>query len=231
MPKLWSLDPTTPGTCIDIVKFYYGLQIPNILTDLLIIVVPIREVMLLDLTKKLKVGALTMLSLGIITLIFDIVRLVAMLDLQSAGSDFTCKLRIIPFCDKATETNTDKSIRTDNLVDAAIWTTVEPSVAILTVCIPSVRSLKRARKQSRAFSAHWGSDASTAISGSGKECGKPAEFQQQDVEIAELKPSETRDHVGTNGNTPPMHWPSVSLLLESERPFARFEEFDGRQRR
>jgi hypothetical protein len=28
----------------------------------------------------------------------------------------------------------------------------------------------------------------------------------------------------------PKHWPPVSMLLESERPFQRFEEFDGRQR-
>jgi hypothetical protein len=79
--------------CVPIIPFYYGLQIPNILTDLLIIVVPIREVMLLQLNKRLKTGAVTMFALGIITLVFDIVRLVALLELTAPEkmADFTCK--------------------------------------------------------------------------------------------------------------------------------------------
>jgi hypothetical protein len=93
MSKLWDLDPLAPGTCINIVKFYYDLQIPNILTDLLLIVVPIREVLKLDLTKKLKIGAIMMFLLGMVTFIFDIVRLAVMLQLQSAGPDITCKFQ------------------------------------------------------------------------------------------------------------------------------------------
>lgn len=73
--------------------FYYGLQIPNIITDVLIIVVPIREVMRLQLNKKLKTGAVTMFALGIITLVFDIVRLVALLQITAPAkmADFTCE--------------------------------------------------------------------------------------------------------------------------------------------
>jgi len=81
------------GTCIPIIPFYYGLQIPNIITDLLIIVVPIRETLRLQLNKKLKIGAITMFALGIITLVFDIVRLVALLELTAPEkmADFTCE--------------------------------------------------------------------------------------------------------------------------------------------
>jgi hypothetical protein len=91
MEKNWH--PQVEGTCIPIIPFYYGLQIPNIITDLLIIVVPIREVMLLRLNKRLKTGAITMFALGIITLVFDIVRLVALLQLTAPEkmADFTCK--------------------------------------------------------------------------------------------------------------------------------------------
>jgi len=94
MEKNWH--PQVEGTCIPIIPFYYGLQIPNIITDLLIIVVPIREVMLLQLNKRLKTGAITMFALGIITLVFDIVRLVALLELTAPAKmmDFTCKSRI-----------------------------------------------------------------------------------------------------------------------------------------
>ena len=91
MEKNWH--PMVEGTCIPIIPFYYGLQIPNIITDLLIIVVPIREVMRLQLNRKLKTGAVTMFALGIITLIFDIVRFVALLQLTAPEKmmDFTCK--------------------------------------------------------------------------------------------------------------------------------------------
>jgi hypothetical protein len=93
MEKNWY--PQVEGTCIPIIPFYYGLQIPNIITDLLIIVVPIREVLLLQLNKRLKTGAITMFALGIITLVFDIVRLVALLELTAPEkmADFTCKYR------------------------------------------------------------------------------------------------------------------------------------------
>ena len=93
MEKNWY--PQIEGTCIPIIPFYYGLQIPNIITDVLIIVVPIREVMLLQLNKRLKTGAITMFALGIITLVFDIVRLVALLKLTAPAkmADFTCKFK------------------------------------------------------------------------------------------------------------------------------------------
>lgn len=93
MEKNWH--PMVKGTCIPILPFYYGLQIPNIITDVLIIVVPIREVMRLQLNKKLKTGAVTMFALGIITLVFDIVRLVALLQLNAPAkmADFTCEFR------------------------------------------------------------------------------------------------------------------------------------------
>jgi hypothetical protein len=93
MEKNWH--PRVEGTCIPIIPFYYGLQIPNIITDLLTIVVPIREVMLLQLNKRLKTGAVTMFALGIVTLVFDIIRLVALLKLTAPDqmADFTCKLQ------------------------------------------------------------------------------------------------------------------------------------------
>lgn len=97
MEKNWNT--SVEGTCIPIIPFYYGLQIPNIVTDLLIIVVPIREVMKLALNKRLKTGAITMFALGIVTLVFDIIRLVALLEVTAPGKmlDFTCKFFHFPF--------------------------------------------------------------------------------------------------------------------------------------
>ena len=143
MAKLWN--PALSGTCINVVSFYYGLQIPNIVTDLLIIVCPVREVLTLDLSKKMRLGAMAMFLLGVITLIFDIVRLVAMVQLESQGPDLTCKLRSP--VNQARRISTILTSTADNLVHPAVWTTIEPTVAIVTVCIPSVRSLYRAKRR------------------------------------------------------------------------------------
>lgn len=42
LSKFWN--PTIPGGCLDITDFYFGMQIPNILTDLFITICPIYEV-------------------------------------------------------------------------------------------------------------------------------------------------------------------------------------------
>ncbi|KAK4893202.1 hypothetical protein LTR27_008323 [Elasticomyces elasticus] len=121
MEKVWR--PDVPGTCINLVQFYYGLQIPNIITDVWIVVSPIRELMRMELTRKIKTGATAMFLLGSVTVAFDIVRLVVLLDLGHKGPDVTY-----------------------HLTDAAIWTTIEPTVAIVAICIPSVRNLTRSRE-------------------------------------------------------------------------------------
>lgn len=48
--------PTQPGTCINLVSFYYGIQIPNVVTDVLVLLLPLREVQKLDLPLKQKLG-------------------------------------------------------------------------------------------------------------------------------------------------------------------------------
>lgn len=38
------------------VSFYYGLQIPNVITDAVILIIPLKEVVGLDLPANQKVG-------------------------------------------------------------------------------------------------------------------------------------------------------------------------------
>ena len=52
--KIW--EPQIQGWCLDLVPFYYGAQIPNIITDIVIVAMPLRIVLRLGLDKKLKVG-------------------------------------------------------------------------------------------------------------------------------------------------------------------------------
>jgi len=45
--------------------------------------------------------------------------------------------------------------------------------------------------------------------------------------IASVEEAEQQSQLGMNERAA---WPPVSMLLENERPFARFEEFEGRQK-
>jgi len=62
--KLW--EPTIPGTCIDLAKFYYGLQIPNILTDAIILVMPLRVVWNLKMPRAQRVLLTAIFMLGVL---------------------------------------------------------------------------------------------------------------------------------------------------------------------
>jgi hypothetical protein len=47
--KFWK--PSIEGSCIDSASFYYGQQIPNILTDLIILIMPLKIVWALPISK------------------------------------------------------------------------------------------------------------------------------------------------------------------------------------
>lgn len=53
--KAWTPTPL-PGRCINLVPFYYGMQIPNVITDLLILLMPFNEIRRLELPLKQKLG-------------------------------------------------------------------------------------------------------------------------------------------------------------------------------
>ncbi|KAL4781101.1 hypothetical protein BJX76DRAFT_363881 [Aspergillus varians] len=114
--KLW--EPSLPGGCIDLAKFYYGLQIPNIVTDAVILVMPLRIVWNLQIPKLQKVLLTGIFMLGLLTLIFDIIRLITLIELSKSGTDITY-----------------------NQVSASVWTCIEPCVGITAACLSNMRPL------------------------------------------------------------------------------------------
>ncbi|EPS32393.1 hypothetical protein PDE_07353 [Penicillium oxalicum 114-2] len=114
--KLWN--PMIPGGCMDLGKFYYGLQIPNIVTDAVILVMPMHIVWGLPISKAQKTGLSIIFILGLLTLIFDIIRLVSLVDLSKAGNDITY-----------------------TQVNPSVWTCIEPAVGIVAACLSNMRPL------------------------------------------------------------------------------------------
>ncbi|RHZ49386.1 uncharacterized protein CDV56_103538 [Aspergillus thermomutatus] len=114
--KLW--EPMTPGGCIDLAKFYYGLLIPNIVTDAVIIIMPMKAVADLHISKTQKILLSGIFALGFLTLVFDIVRLITLIELSKAGDDITY-----------------------NQVQSSVWTCIEPAVGIVAACLINMRPI------------------------------------------------------------------------------------------
>lgn len=60
--KLWN--PKLPGGCMDLSRFYYGLQIPNIATDAIILFMPMHIVWGLPISRAQKMGLSGIFVLG-----------------------------------------------------------------------------------------------------------------------------------------------------------------------
>ncbi|KAL9082821.1 MAG: hypothetical protein Q9159_006152 [Coniocarpon cinnabarinum] len=112
----------TDGHCINLLQYYWGLQIPNIVTDFIILFLPFRDIYMLHLPSTQLLQIAGVLSLGLVTCAIDIVRLVVFLQLP-ASLDITW-------------------------VDLApsMWLDLEASIAILCACLPIMRPLLHPRR-------------------------------------------------------------------------------------
>lgn len=66
LPIEKSWNPTLPGHCIDLYEYYYGLQIPNIVTDFAILVLPFKDIYGLNLPAKRLIQIGAVLALGLV---------------------------------------------------------------------------------------------------------------------------------------------------------------------
>lgn len=87
-------DLLSPHECIDERLFYVGSAVPNILTDVLILALPMREVWKLQLVSRDKVTLTMTFLLGYFVVIAAALRIHYVL--QGDPNDQTCKSRYIP---------------------------------------------------------------------------------------------------------------------------------------
>ncbi|PLB39773.1 putative integral membrane protein Pth11-like [Aspergillus candidus] len=116
--KFWNRE--IEGTCIDPAMFFYGMQIPNILTDAVLLVMPLKPVWSLRVSTNQRILLSFVFLVGILTLIFDIIRLVAMIQFTHSGPDITY-----------------------NQVPFVVWTCIEAAVGITAACLSNLRPLFR----------------------------------------------------------------------------------------
>lgn len=89
--KMWH-PSMLEGHCLKKTDFFLGNAIPNIVTDMLILMLPVYEVRRLHVAKAQKVAIGTMFLLGGGVVVISCIRLKAIFDLIAAGdeADFTC---------------------------------------------------------------------------------------------------------------------------------------------
>ncbi|KAK1659591.1 hypothetical protein BDP55DRAFT_697612 [Colletotrichum godetiae] len=111
----WTQFYGTVGTCIDVGRFFFILAIINLSTDVILLAIPVPEILRLQMTKEKKVVVCGILSLG----------------------GFAVRVHYLKQFSTATDI-------TWMMGPVAIWSSVEPSVGILSACLPSFKPLLRA---------------------------------------------------------------------------------------
>ncbi|PNP52283.1 hypothetical protein FNYG_15856 [Fusarium nygamai] len=122
---LWEqFDPINPMpsdefVCgVDTKKFFLGKAIPNIITDIFIILLPLPSIKTLHLPLLQKVAVVFIFTLGVFVTIISIIRLFFILNLDLKSPDVTW-----------------------NISNSLIWSNVEANIAIVCCCLPSLKPL------------------------------------------------------------------------------------------
>ncbi|KAI3535170.1 hypothetical protein CSPX01_11540 [Colletotrichum filicis] len=74
IPRFW--DRTIPGTCINSSNFFIGITVPNIIFDILTVVLPIREVWALQMGREKKLAISGVFLLGGSVVLASVARLI-----------------------------------------------------------------------------------------------------------------------------------------------------------
>ncbi|KAN0115222.1 hypothetical protein V8E51_004766 [Hyaloscypha variabilis] len=180
------------GNCVDLHAFTYTTGGLFIALDVIILILPIPCLVKLKMDRKKKINVIFMFSIGVVACITSVVRL-----------HF-----IVCFANSSDPTWDD--------VDAAIWSTLEFSVATICACLPAIRAL---------FS-HWFPSlfGSTNISSS-NEHNKPDPGKQIES-IDTLTRSHRLQKFGPSYNKRVFVTPDDELLVDTPESVA----FNGRDR-
>ncbi|KAF1973490.1 hypothetical protein BU23DRAFT_417780, partial [Bimuria novae-zelandiae CBS 107.79] len=119
-PSAFNWDKSIPGgRCFDTVAFAYSSSVPNIVTDLVVIVLPIRTVLELRVSPGRKAGLMLIFLTGSVGIVASIVRTVVF-----------------------AQTNMLEDITFTN-VPLINWTIIEPGLYLLAACALSFKPLFR----------------------------------------------------------------------------------------
>ncbi|ROT36767.1 hypothetical protein SODALDRAFT_340963 [Sodiomyces alkalinus F11] len=113
--KFW--DATIPGRCLDSLAIWYVMASINVATDFIIFAMPLPVIRSLQLPRRQKLMLVGVFGLGLLTCIISIIR-----------------IRTLKVAASTDDPNWDN-------VDAATWSFLEVSIAVIAACLPTLRPL------------------------------------------------------------------------------------------
>ncbi|KAF2845690.1 hypothetical protein T440DRAFT_472469 [Plenodomus tracheiphilus IPT5] len=113
--KAW-LGPAIAGTCINLKASFIGNAVPNILTDVAILAMPIAQVLKLQVSTAQRASLIFMFLLGGFVLFASIYRFTTIMQFDIADT-------------------------TGTLAEACTWCVVEVACGIISACLPTLRPL------------------------------------------------------------------------------------------
>lgn len=118
MPFAYAWNKTiVGGHCMNQMQLYIWFSLPNLLTDLAILILPLPAIWRLQMSKNQKIGVTITLLTGSFGIITAIVRLIVFITID-VFEDITW-----------------------HGIEIMVWTTIEPGVYLIAACLPSLRSL------------------------------------------------------------------------------------------
>ncbi|KAF2275265.1 uncharacterized protein EI97DRAFT_494860 [Westerdykella ornata] len=137
-PLARNWDMTIPGKCGSQPKFYFAMGLINIITDIVLIILPMPFLYNLRMATKKKLLAASLLSIGIMTWIITIYRQVVLPSLNFADM-------------------------THEGVLATLLSGLEPSIAIVLACLPLLRPLLGRSNKNKPSSYGYGSEGGSGL--------------------------------------------------------------------
>ncbi|KAI0018777.1 CFEM domain-containing protein [Xylariomycetidae sp. FL0641] len=196
------IDSTVAGTCNDINLQGWMSAILNIVIDLVIVALPLRNLYAIQIALKKKIMIMFMFSLGIFVTIVSVIRLRSLIVFANTQN---------PTWDYA---------------DAAWWSTVEIHVGIVCACLPSLRALLVNYFGVRALGSSKGNSQGTTGSG-GKSTGtNGSRFEKPVISAPTPRRGDEDDFIplvdvkdpGKKGGRPSSRHSGVSAAARPARP-------------
>ncbi|KAL8962833.1 MAG: hypothetical protein Q9193_000822 [Seirophora villosa] len=113
VPIAASWDKNIDATCTNKAVFWYAFAVINILTDAIILFLPVREILRLHLDRRERIGLLALFSLGTFVTVSSVIRATAVANSVDNQNDITW-----------------------NFIPRGIWTLIEANTGIICASLP-----------------------------------------------------------------------------------------------
>ncbi|MCJ1387010.1 hypothetical protein MMC17_010139 [Xylographa soralifera] len=194
-----------------VLKFYFAQAVPSIITDIILLILPLPLVWKLKVTKSQKWGVSAVFLLGGFVTICSIIRLVRLIQTQD-NLDFTW-----------------------GLSDPALWSTVEMHIFVCCACLPStwclVKLLLDRKTGSYSFPLAWPGSKKQSFSGESqgmiRSTDSPSHHRRSGSVVTSMYGSPERLTLGSQFKRE-KNWP-LSPFEEPEMPDADSRSFPVKQ--